>query len=106
MRMISRSSTALGWTAWRGLGTYGALRQAQGRLSARRYRRSRAALLAAGGTGLAVGLVAGFGVRSLLGGGCAHNHDHDRQHDHEHADLPAASADRQAEHAADGALAV
>lgn len=104
MTWPSRTRTALGWTAWRGLGAYGTLRHAQGRLSARRSKPSRAVVIAAAGAGLAVGLMAGFAIRSRLGAGCGHDHEHGHDHGQKQADIPQSSADEQAAHAPNGAV--
>ena len=105
MRMISRARTALGWYAWRGVGAYGTLRYAQGRLSGRRSRPSRIVVAGAAGAGLAVGLMAGFAIRSRLGAGCGHDHEHGHDHGHDQVDVAKSSADEQAAHAANGVLA-
>ena len=74
MRMLSRRSTAVSWTACRGLGVYGAVRYARGRLSAKRSARARIALVASAGIGLVAGVAVGVAISSR--GGCDHDHDH------------------------------
>jgi hypothetical protein len=86
MQLPSRRKVAMARTAWRGLTAYGAVKHAQGRLSAKRSPRARTGLIAALAAGAGVGLLLG----SRLGGGCGHDHDHD------HGDLPLASAEEQA----------
>jgi hypothetical protein len=102
MTWPSRSRTALGWTAWRGVGAYGTLRYAQGRLSGRRSRPSRILIVGAAGAGLAAGLMAGFAIRSRLGAGCGHDHEHG--HGLDQADIPKSSTGEQAARAPNGAV--
>jgi hypothetical protein len=97
MQLLHGGKRVAARTAWRGLTGYGAVKHAQGRLSARRSPRTRVAPLVSG----VAGLVAGMAIGSRLGGGCGHDHDHH----HDHGDLPAASAGEQTVHDAPDASA-
>jgi hypothetical protein len=98
MQLPSRRKIAVARTAWRGLTTYGSLKHAQGRLSARRSSRERTRLAAAAAGALVLGVAVGAMLAARRAGGCGHDHDHD------HGDLPATSADEQASRVSNGTV--
>lgn len=76
MNLLGRRAYLVGLTASRTMRAYGALREARGRLRARRSPRTRVALVVAGGAGLLAGLAGGFALGDRLGRRCEHAHDH------------------------------
>lgn len=97
---LLRRARKVSRTAAHGLGVYGAMREARGRLSKKHMRRP---LVVAAGAGLVAGLAGGYALGARLGSRCGHEHHHAPGHDHA-GDLADVPVEEPVAHAADRAL--